>query len=515
MNLPAYPRRAGFPWYAPPAIAAVLAVVLLIVLPASGPIVYLAWKPTVDAQTRQRLERDLHLHAPTHTGGTRWGYIVGDTSERNVRRLLALPEVEGRSGLIADPPRAAGKSIIRLAGPFAVQSLLGLLAGCLLMIGAGAPSTRTRQAYFLVSSAILVIGWRVATLPDVASHEVGDWMGDYDTYTENRSNFQDYFGYDRVRFHFHLGGFVLNLIDRALGSTETSPRQSFQVLSMLMGILALLEAAIVAVIAKWSPQAMRYVGLCVAAPFALMFFGFKETGYLSLSLAGLPLLLLGLQGTGNSERDTRVIQAGALVLGVHAALQGLGLVAIACALLIALLYATGLRQAVSAAATVFTWAFTAYLIWLPLYLIVLGLPVVPGHATEIALRGLSQSHVAYNRLVSPILSGAGLREIGLVALLAGLPVVLLAFSAAARGGERRALAAGATLSAVFMALYFHVQGLNQEMDMVVTSFPAFFAGAWICAARPRLAVAAMGVLAIGHATFWHVVRAQAFGHPAL
>ena len=106
------PRWAGLPWYAPTAIAAVLAVVLLIVLPASGPIVYLAWKPTVDAQTRQRLERDLHLHAPTHTGGTRWGYIVGDTSERNVRKLLALPQVEGRSGLIADPPRAAGKPII-------------------------------------------------------------------------------------------------------------------------------------------------------------------------------------------------------------------------------------------------------------------------------------------------------------------------------------------------------------------------------------------------------------------
>src|SRR5687768_1004206 len=229
MTLPVYPRWAGSPWYAPPAIAALLAVALFILLPASGPIVYLAWKPTVDAQTRQRLERDLHLLAATHTGGTRWGYIVGDTSERNVRKLLALPEVEGRSGLIADPPRAAGRSIIRLAGPFAVQSFIGLLAGCLLLIGARAPSTRTRQAYFLVSSTILAIGWRVATLPDVASHEVGDWMGDYDTYTESRSNFQDYFGYDSsVRFHFHLGGFLLNLIDRALGSTETSPRQSFQ-----------------------------------------------------------------------------------------------------------------------------------------------------------------------------------------------------------------------------------------------------------------------------------------------
>jgi hypothetical protein len=515
MNLPAYPRWAGFRWYAPPAIAAVLAVVLLSVLPASGPIVYLDWKPTVDAQTRERLERNLHLHAPTHTGGTRWGYILADTSEGNVSRLLALPEVAGRSGLEADPPRAAGKPIIRLAGPFAVQSFIGLLAGCLLIIGAWAPSTRTRQAYFLVASAILVIGWTVARLPDVASHEVGDWMGDYDTYTEDRSNFQDYFGYESVRFHFHLGGFVLNLIDRALGSTETSPRQSFQVLSMLMGILALLEAAIVAAIAKWSPQGMRYVGLCIAAPFALMFFGFKETGYLSLSLAGLPLLLVGLQGTGNPERDTRVIQAGALVLGVHAALQGLGLVAIGSALVIAVLYATRMRQAVSAAATVFTWAFTAYLIWLPLYLIVLGLPIAPGHATEIALRGLSQSHVAYNRLVSPILSGAGLREIGVVALLVGLPVVLLALWTANRGGERRALVACGTLSAVFMALLFPVQGLNQEMDMTVASFPAFFAGAWICAARPRLTVAAMGVLAIGHATFWHVVRSQEFGHPPL
>jgi hypothetical protein len=150
MTLPVYPRWAGSPWYAPPAIAAVLAVALFILLPASGPIVYLAWKPTVDAPTRQRLERDLHLLAPTHTFGTRWGYIVGDTSERNVRKLLALPEVEASSGLIADPPRAAGRSIIRLAGPFAVQSFIGLLAGSLLLIGARAPSTRTRQAYLIV-----------------------------------------------------------------------------------------------------------------------------------------------------------------------------------------------------------------------------------------------------------------------------------------------------------------------------------------------------------------------------
>ena len=515
MNLPASPFGAGFRWYAPPAIAAILTIILLRVLPASGPVVYLEWQPTVDAPTRMALERELHLSAPIHTGGTRWGYILTDTTEANVSRLLAQPEVSGRSGLRDDPPRAAGIKVIRLAGPFAIQSLIGLLAGILLLVAAAAPSTRMRQAYFLVAVACVALAWSVARLPDVAGHEVGDWMGDYDTYTEDRTNFQEYFGYDHVRFHFHLGGFALNLIDRALGATETSPRRSFEVLSTLMGILALLEAALVAVVAKWSPQALRYAGLCIAAPFALMFFGFKETGYLSLSLAGLPLLLIGIVGTGSQERDRRAIQAGALILGVHAALQGLGLVAIASGLTIAALYTTGLRQSLSRVLSVAGWSFTAYLIWLPLYLIVLGLPIFPGHSIGIPFRGLFEPHEAYNRLVAPILSAEGVREIGAAALVVGVPVVILALAAARGARERLAMTGCAVLSVALVVLLWPAQGLSQEMDVVMATCPALFAGAWICAARPRFAVAALGLLAAGHAMFWHVVRSQEFGHPLI
>lgn len=407
--------------------------------------------------------------------------------------------------------------VVHLVGPFAVQSLIGLVVGFLLIAGAGAPTVRIRQAYFLVAAVALATSCWAAALPIRASQEVGTWMGDYDTYTTDREHFEEYFGYGggygAVRFHYHLGGFVLELIDRALGSTNTSFHTAFRLLPALMGVVALLEAVVVAVLAGWSAQSMRYVGLCIAAPLTLMFFGYRELGYMSLSIAAMPLYLMTLDRPGDSRNRTLIAGAASLQ-GLHAALHGLGLSGIASLMAMALASARGLRQAIAKAGPVFTWAFIAYATWLPIYLIVLGLPIVPGHASGIVFRGAVESQVSDHRLVEPLLSLKGMRDIGAEALVVGLPVVLIGLKAA-RGESRRAVLAAAAVSGAVMLLLWPAQGIGQDIDIVLATFPAFFAGAWLCAARPRAAVAALCTLAIGHAVFWLIVRSEAFTNPGI
>ena len=50
-----------------------------------------------------------------------------------------------------------------------------------------------------------------------------------------------------------------------------------------------------------------------------------------------------------------------------------------------------------------------------------------------------------------------------------------------------------------------------EMDLIFATFPAFFAGAWLCARTRGLTVAALGLAALAHGSFWFVVRSDDFG----
>ena len=180
----------------------------------------------------------------------------------------------------------------------------------------------------------------------------------------------------------------------------------------------------------------------------------------------------------------------------------------------ALASARGVRTAFSKAGTVFAWAFIAYAIWLPIYLILLGLPIVPGHASGIPFRGIVQPYVAEHRLVEPLLSLKGLRDIGAEALVVGVPVVLIGL-VVARRESRRAVLAAAIVSLAALFLIWPAQGIGQDIDTVLAIFPAFFAGAWLAAARPWAAASGLCTLAIGHAVFWLVVRSEAFTNPGV
>ena len=145
----------------------------------------------------------------------------------------------------------------------------------------------------------------------------------------------------------------------------------------------------------------------------------------------------------------------------------------------------------------------------------LKLPVEPGHAASIDLRPLSTLYVADYGLVDPILSGSGMRDIAATSVVVGVPVLLLGLlsrSGAAR--ERRLALMFALPSLAFLVAWWPIQGVNMEMDLIFATFPAFFAGAWLCARTRRATVAALGLAALAHASFWYVVRSDDFGsHP--
>ena len=340
------------------AIIVVLGLVWLV--PASGPAVQVSWSDSLDVAQRQSSERRLHLVNPTYREGTSWGYILDDTSQSTVwmpGRVIA-PDIAAGSRL-----GSIGPPIVRLVGPYAVQSFICLALGLLVLMGSFAPTRRWRQSYFACACALFVVGWISCDLPLRPSHEISNWMGDYTTYTEDREQFEAYFGYDTVRFHFHLGGFVLNLVDRALGATASSPQTAFVVTSWLMGGVFLMGALLVAVVEGWSAHVMRYLSLSMAAPVMLFFFGYRELGYFSLSIAAFPLLLHGLTVKEEASRTKYLAFAGALH-GVRAALHGFGLIGLGSSLAATLISKGSLRSRLEGASTVFVWGFTAYLIWL-------------------------------------------------------------------------------------------------------------------------------------------------------
>ena len=505
-------RREGLSadlvWITGPLLALLVITGLLSFVPPSGPRVQVRWRDTVSAGQRQMFERRLHLVNPTFVQGTSWGYILGDPSPSTVGLLASSQAINDVDFIAGDPPRSTGPFILRMAGPLTVQSYVCLVLGLFMLMGSAAPSVAWRRVYFAGACLLFLVAWIKCQLPVEAGHEVAAWMGDYTTYTEDRAHFEGYFGYEAVRFHLHLGGFVLNLIDRALGSTQSSPAQAFLVMSRLAGCAFLIGAFLVAVLYEWSPQVMRYLALSMAAPFMLSYFGYREVGYLSISVAAFPLLLRGLTTTDDTRRYGYLSATG-VTQGLHAALYGFGLVGLGGSLLAALGSKGTFRARLSSASTLFAWGFSSCLIWLLFYILVLGRSVNPGHAAGIPFR-LLEPYVAESRIVSPVLSTTGLRDIGFESVIVGLPLLALGLFVPRDAGERRIAAAFSTVSVALLILFWPAHGIGMDTDAVFSVFPAVFAGAWLCSRSPRASGIGLCLWGIGHVAYWYVVQNAEF-----
>jgi hypothetical protein len=146
------------------------------------------------------------------------------------------------------------------------------------------------------------------------------------------------------------------------------------------------------------------------------------------------------------------------------------------------------------------------------YLAVLGFDVVPGHAAGgFMTRPLLQAREAESRILYPLLSMITARDVLLSGLVAGLPLTLLVLFGRNTWPREARLALAFTVPCLIaFVLFWPVQGIAIEMDMIVATFPAVFALLWVCSQSARASIAGAAMLALGHATFWWVVLDDRF-----
>ena len=500
-------RARTLSWIGLPLAAGGVVLSALWVIPVTTPTVHVRWADEIDAAQRTAIERQRSLVNGTRREDGSWEYLLEDTSRANVALIVQAPNVDGTEGIDRNRFEVRPPIVRPLFGLAPLQSFLGFGLGGLLLIGSTAATRRRRTVYAAVALALLLVGMLMAPLPSHLRFDNGEYMGDYEMYTRDRAHFENYSGHTFVHFPHHLAALVLKSLDATLGATTESPARAFRWLSALAGGLFVAELIGVAILEGWSAGALRYLALCVAAPVTLFFFGFREIGYLSLSAAGIPLLLRGFSVVG---RRSSII-AAALVMGLRSAFHGFGLLSLAGGALSALASVGTVRDRLARATVFGVWATAAWLGWLGWYLVGLKLPVEPGTGGDIALRPLSTPYVADHRLVEPILSASGIRDIVATAVVVGVPVLLLGLLS--RGGvsrERRLVLLFALPSLAFLVTWWPVQGVDNEMDLIFATFPAFFAGAWLCARTRGATVAALALAAVAHGGLWSVVRSAHF-----
>jgi hypothetical protein len=328
-------------------------------------------------------------------------------------------------------------------------------------------------------------------------------MGDADTYTASRDAFENYAGVRQIRYEAHLSHAILGRLYDVLGRTPEAPNQALNLLMRMATAWFLVCAVAIGTVERWSPVVVRYLGLAVLAPATLLYFGYRELGYLSLNAAAFPLVVRGLR-SGSWH-----LEAGSALFGLGAALHGFGLLSLVGSCIAAFAapgrwverFRLGLRIA--------AWGTAAYVGWIGIYVIVLNLPVIAGHAESVPWRPwlvdqLSAAHG--NRLNRAIFSLAGGRDLLVTAWVVGAPLLAVAASLwrTCRGELRLALGY-AVPSAIFVVVFWPIQGLGVEMDLLVAAFPAMYALAWICAHHERRAIVASALLVSAHLAFWRIV----------
>ena len=481
------------------------------------PRVHVRWRDDVTLAERTVLEEQYRLEAAEPVDGTTWRYELHDRSPENVGALVQDRAVADTAYIdretLAVPEREVEVSAHRLrqfAGPaplqlLQLQSVILIAAGAALLWVSTLTDARRRRA--LGVAALLAVGAAAYVLPLRQPIR----MGDADTYTLSRESFETFAGVREIRYEAHLSHAILGRLDAIFGRTEGSPARALRTLMQGATAWFLAMALAVGALEAWSPMVVRYLALAVIGPSALMYFGYRELGHLSLNMAVFPLLVRGL------GRGTRHLEAGGALAGFGAALHGFGLLSIAGAALAALVRlppdTTYPREGPSygpAVLRVLAFGVAAYIGWVAIYLIVLKLPVMPGHAEAIPLRPWLADEIG-DRVNVAILSLRGARDVSATALLVGLPLLAVAASLRRRFPfETRAALLYALPSAVFAILFWPIQGLAVEADLLFAAFPALYALAWVCAHDHRRAIIAAVILTLAHVVFWRVMLDSAF-----
>lgn len=492
-------------------VGLVLLAAALVDVDVLEPRIHVRWREGMSDAERRERERRYSLEAGEPLQETTWRYELLDRSERNVRAIVEDPAVVDTAYIdrptLTAPARemAVGFHRVRaLVGPrparlLQLQSVACLAAGALLLWAATLePVGRRRAAAVAIMAALGVAAYALPLDGEVVR------MGDADTYTASRASFENYSGVREIRFEAHLSHAILGRIYDALGRTDESPAQAMHALTIGATAFFLVAALAVAAVESWSPAVLRYVGLVVIGPAALVYFGYRELGHLSLNLATFPLLVRGV------TRGTAHLEASGVLAGLGTALHGFGLLSIAGAGLATAGARLPLAPRVRALFRFAPWAVAAYLGWIAIYMIVLKLPVVGGHAESIPLRPWF-ADIVTDRVNAAIFSALGARDVIVTALVVGMPLLGVVGASMRRfPAEARMALLYAIPSAAFAVLFWPIQGLAVEMDLVFATFPAVYALAWACAHDRRSTLVAAAFLAFAHLVFWRIVLDSAF-----
>jgi len=396
----------------------------------------------------------------------------------------------------------AARTILFEASPHVprIQSIIVLGLGVLTVRAAALRRRRTRQ--------LVVVGVLVATLAAFLTlplpplrFEGSGYMADAADNINDRAKFERRFPIavgPTTSFHSYLGDLVMTRLERAYAPSGDSTARAYATLSRLAGTLFLAELFIVAALHRYSRRVCRYVAVAIASPLALLYFGYYELGYLSLSGAVVPLLAIR---RGSDLRVTGSTLSAGLFQGFHTALHGFGLLGLGGGVL-----SLVAARAPAAQRAVRTLAFASagvamYLGWVFIYVVGMGVSIVVENTVQgFGFRRLFEDVIIDKRIAYPLFSVAGLTEIGLISMLAGVPLLVLAWLKSPRSALI-ASAAYALPGLIFLASWWP-PGAPLNLDLLMAAFPGLFAACWLLASSHERAVAALVLMVALHTLFW-------------
>src|SRR6185503_149356 len=195
-----------------------------------------------------------------------------------------------------------------------------------------------------------------------------------------------------------------------------------------------------------------YIALALMAPATLMYFGYLEVGYLSLSAAAFPFISRDLLKGGELTAGMLV---GAILYGLGAAMHGIGYLSVAALFIAVIASDIPIRRRLVAATALSGIAIAAALIWVWYYLAVLGLDVIPGHAAGgFILRPVWQVREAESRILYPLFSIVTARDLFFSGVIAGLPLVLATLIVRSQSPREARLALAFSVPCVIAFLLF-------------------------------------------------------------
>jgi hypothetical protein len=254
----------------------------------------------------------------------------------------------------------------------------------------------------------------------------------------------------------------------------------------------------VAAVHRYSRRVCRYIALALASPLALLYFGYYELGYLSMSAAVVPLLAVH---RGSETRTTGSTLAAGLFQGLHTALHGFGLLGLAGGVLSLAVGRGALsRQAVRTLAFASA-GIAMYLGWVFIYVVGLHISIIVENTVQgFGFRRLLSEVIIDKRIAYPVFSFSGLTEIGVISLIAGVPLLALATARTPRANLVGA--AAYALPGLAFLVWWWPPGARVNLDLLMAAFPALFVACWLLATSQPRAVAALMLMGCLHVLFW-------------